>query len=319
MDKKRKLTKNDNDDDDRDKTFDTVTNDNAISITEPFTTDTTIISARKAPKNNLPHIYIQPKKSKKRHLWLLPFVNGIMVIMACFVPYTISVSNGSIYPIWPLVSDAGAVTPAAGYFSTFLDIIAILTICVSIILSKQIRYYKWELLQRFKLDRPIDERNFNCLVLSRKIIKITSILISVGLFITGNFRSIENLTGHMIGVTIFLPSGLIYGFSLICVYLILDSYGIQSPPTMLIIVMMISLLSSIFCVVLTVLSLLKHGSIWQYYNNELRLQWNPTMSGYYLHVLGDVCEWITLLSFGPLNIIISRRFRMFKRWDCIKF
>ena len=92
MDKKRKLTKNDNDndDDDRDKTFDTVTNDNAITITEPFTTDTTIISARKAPKNNLPHIYIQPKKSKKRHLWLLPFVNGIMVIMACFVPYVFS-------------------------------------------------------------------------------------------------------------------------------------------------------------------------------------------------------------------------------------
>ena len=151
---------------------------------------------------------------------------------------------------------------------------------------------------------------------------VTSILMSIGLVIIGNFRKIQNLNGHMIGVTIFLPSGIIYCFALVCIYLIIDSYGIQSSPTMIIVIIMINLSSTICCIVSAVLSTSEqHKSIWQYYkyDNELRLQWNSTMSGYSLHVLGDVCEWITLLSFGPLNIIISRRFRMFKRWDCIKF
>lgn len=41
--------------------------------------------------------------------------------------YIVTVLKGLIYPIWPMVSDAGAILPAASYFSTFLDIIAALS------------------------------------------------------------------------------------------------------------------------------------------------------------------------------------------------
>ncbi|KAH7644072.1 hypothetical protein HUG17_6434 [Dermatophagoides farinae] len=258
----------------------------------------------------------------KRQLWLIPFINGIMIVIACVIPYIVTVLKGLIYPIWPMVSDAGAILPAASYFSTFLDIIAALTAFVGIILYKQIHYYRCELNQRLPLgskhNNDDEYKNIDHLKLCNRIIIIMTIFMSTGLVLTGNFRSTENLTGHMIGVTLFLPSGLLFGCALIYVYEILYSHGIQSKPITTTIIIMIGIVFTIGCGIFTISSVLKYGSIWDMWNNELRLHWKPMMPGYWLHTMGNVCEWIALLSFGPLNIIISRRFRLFQYWNCIK-
>lgn len=66
------------------------------TISETFTTDNTTTgltgSKKRTFKKKLPYNII-PKKSIKRHLWLIPFINGIIIIFTSFVPYVFSIDS----------------------------------------------------------------------------------------------------------------------------------------------------------------------------------------------------------------------------------
>lgn len=86
----KKTKKNHDDDQQSDKTANLITTteqeSTGISTTLNDNDDDEETTIPTAPTSGLTMI----RNNIKRHLWLIPFINGIMVVIACVVPYVIN-------------------------------------------------------------------------------------------------------------------------------------------------------------------------------------------------------------------------------------
>jgi len=98
------------------------------------------------------------------------------------------------------VSDAGALTPEAGYFSQMLDITAILVFITGYTRFKQIKYYLIGIGNTKQL--PTDELNKLCKTNFRALLYMC--VFGIGLVVVGNFRTTEIVLNHFIGMAILI-------------------------------------------------------------------------------------------------------------------
>ncbi|KAH9425013.1 DNA damage-regulated autophagy modulator protein [Dermatophagoides pteronyssinus] len=244
----------------------------------------------------------------KNNLWLFGFLGSFFTTFICIMPYALTYQNGHYHPIFPYVSDSASFPPVASYFSQSLDMIAIIFAITVWARYKQIKYYLNNNSFTDSLNKNNDQSSSSSYNLQL-----------LYLFI-GNFRTVENMTGHLIGVTLifsFIPIIL-----LIQIYLIEQLYRynqIETRAISLIIITIINIISTFISSLTALIAVLYHGTPFKYWDNNFRLYWSSEMDGYHWHLTSTVAEWIAIVSFAPILFSISKRIRSFKHWDQIQF
>ena len=74
------------------------------------------------------------------------------------------------------------------------------------------------------------------------------------------------------------------------------------------------LISSIFAC-----SLIMNGSIFDWFDQNLRLYWPSDSPSFYLYRFGVILEWLVIISYSPMLFIISNRMKLFKYWNRIVY
>ncbi|OTF74901.1 hypothetical protein BLA29_008190, partial [Euroglyphus maynei] len=214
--------------------------------------------------------------------------------------------NGHYHPIFPYVSDSASFPPAA----------------IAIIVWARYKQYKYYLMNSLsksmnKIDYSLKLQLFHRLNL---YFLLFGLLASFGLVFIGNFRTVENMTGHLIGVTLifsFIPFILF-----IQIYLIEQLYRcdrIETRAISLMIITVINIISTFISSLTALIAVLYHGSPFKYWDNNFRLHWTSNMDGYKWHLASTIAEWMAIITFAPILFSISQRMRLFRHWDQISF
>ncbi|KAH7644073.1 DNA damage-regulated autophagy modulator protein 2 [Dermatophagoides farinae] len=256
----------------------------------------------------------------KNNLWILGFLGSLSIPLLCGLSYALTWQKGHYHPIFPYVSDSASFLPAANYFSQLLDMIAIIFTITIWARYKQFKYYLTRLLPNstnkhinnpYKL-RLLHQMNFYFLIFG--------LIAPFGLVLIGNFRIVENMTGHMFGVTVLF--GFIPIIMLIQIYLIEQLYRcdrIESRAISLMIITSFNIISTFTSSLTALIAVLYHGSPFKYWDNNFRLYWSSDMDGYEWHLASTIAEWAAIISFAPLLFSTSQRLRLFQHWDQVSF
>ncbi|XP_046913551.1 DNA damage-regulated autophagy modulator protein 2 [Dermatophagoides farinae] len=225
---------------------------------------------------------------KKNHFWMLPLFLALTNVLACFVPYAISVHTGFVDPILPYVSDAGSGPIAAHYFGLFLDMCAFLVMIIGWIRYKQLNFY-FENIKTNVINVDCDMAKLE--TLNRRLL-YAFFLTAWGLIGVGNFRLSETFYLHwMFAFLIIFPTSY-YLYFTCYMSRILSRFALYAGDGV---------------------------TFNAFFDLSFRLHWPKNQAGYVYHCLSSVFEWLIFLSNVILCFCLSNRFRQFKQWNRIEF
>ncbi|OTF77522.1 hypothetical protein BLA29_002876, partial [Euroglyphus maynei] len=137
---------------------------------------------------------------------------------------------------------------------------------------------------------------------------------SFGLIILGNFRNTEQPVEHAVGfVLLIVVLVSIFFMTKICD----DLYSfkrIESEPITIRCVGWIIFISTVIFLILSGIALLQLDSIFRWFDNEQRANWQPDQPGYLLITFGAFFEWLMINCFPIYFFSISHRMRNFNQW-----
>ncbi|KAH7636956.1 dna damage-regulated autophagy modulator protein 2-like protein [Dermatophagoides farinae] len=238
---------------------------------------------------------------------MLPLFLALTNVLACFVPYAISVHTGFVDPILPYVSDAGSGPIAAHYF----------VMIIGWIRYKQLNFY-FENIKTNVINVDCDMAKLE--TLNRRLL-YAFFLTAWGLIGVGNFRLSETFYLHwMFAFLIIFPTSY-YLYFTCYMSRILSRFGIESYPVSLIILLISQIIIFILFVIMIIIALYAGDGVTfnAFFDLSFRLHWPKNQAGYVYHCLSSVFEWLIFLSNVILCFCLSNRFRQFKQWNRIEF
>lgn len=135
-----------------------------------------------------------------------------------FYRYYGAIKHEIVYPLFPYVSDTGSMTPMAPYFSLFLDLSGIIIIIVGWARYKTIKFYLNHIQPNDSTKKNMQTFEFYMkrLYKCNLTLLILCFLGAFGSMVIGNFRTTENMTGHLIGAFFLFFSLLIFMLISVC-------------------------------------------------------------------------------------------------------
>jgi hypothetical protein len=228
--------------------------------------------------------------SGNSRLYFAPLVTGILFPVTFIITYTISVSEGTIKPLFSYISDTGAYPSASGVFTLLLAISSLALVTVVYIRFKQIEEY-------------FREENSRLNDILNKVGLFLGIAASLGTTMVGSFQETHSYTGHFTGAFLaFLGGGL---------YLIMQSYfTFKMVPLFAskVLAWIRVFLGVMVCVLFLVCFGVGTVSIRQYRANGGTdpTRWEKQYGAWELHIISVSTEWmmaafldIYILSFIP--------------------
>ncbi|OTF82517.1 hypothetical protein BLA29_001606 [Euroglyphus maynei] len=223
------------------------------------------------------------------------------------------------YPLLWLVSDVGAASPVAGYFSQSLDIISVLFSFTVYLRSKQVEYYIKKIIPRSnnrKVNNPqmiriLHDKNYQSF--------ICAVLSSIGFMILGNFNSYDHILEHGVGCFFMfttIPFLLSQKFIADKLY---ECDRIESRPVTLTIIAYTIAIGWPITAAIFFCSLLLHGSLFYWFDTNLRLDWPSDAPSFQLFRLGIISEWLVIINYSPTFFILSNRMKSFQHWNRIVY
>ncbi|KAH7644427.1 hypothetical protein DERF_014344 [Dermatophagoides farinae] len=252
------------------------------------------------------------------NLWLFPFTGGLLLFITLISCYLItSYTRG--YPLVWLVSDVGAASPVAGYFSQSLDMISFFFAISGYLRSKQVEYYLTRIIPRSEnrqinnLDmiRILHEKNYQsfcCCILS-----------SIGFIILGNFNSVDHLYEHGVGCFFMFTTIPFLISQTFIANKLYECDQIESRPITLTIVTYTVTIGWPLTTAIFFLSLWVHGSLFVWLDANLRLDWPSDAPSFLWFRTGIIMEWVVIMNYSPTLLVLANRMRLFKHWNRIVY
>ncbi|KAB0801646.1 hypothetical protein PPYR_03832 [Photinus pyralis] len=135
--------------------------------------------------------------NKMMKLQYLPVATTIWFLSTFIITYIIAVKTGSVYYLFPYISEAGALPPASCVFSQFLNLGALLLLFAMYVRYRQVEHDIKT--QNIKLNSKWNSVTFK-----------VGIAVSFGTSITANFQESNILIVHLIGALMALGIGSVY-------------------------------------------------------------------------------------------------------------
>ena len=239
-------------------------------------------------------------------------------------------------PIFPYVSDAGASPPQASYFSMSLDLVAVLGIhkqkksaFFAIITKIHLLCFPSSVfltaIARFRQLRYLIHLNFvqvnhadasleNRLHCRNRIALLLSSSAALCLLAVGNFRTTESNRVHTTAAFAMFTLNLLYfSWQYRLSRSLFNRFGVESPPTTLLIFTLLGIVSYLICFAGSTVSMVQFGEERFFADTSARMHWRPADPGYLAHVVGTVAEWVAINSIPLMYLCLCRRMRRFER------
>ncbi len=89
-------------------------------------------------------------------------------------------------------------------------------------------------------------------------------------------------------------------------------FGVESPPTTLLIFTLLGTVSYLICFAGSTVSMVQFGEERFFADTAARMHWRPEDPGYLAHVVGTVAEWVAINSIPLMYLCLCRRMRRFE-------
>uniref|UniRef100_A0A1Y1L878 CWH43-like N-terminal domain-containing protein n=2 Tax=Photinus pyralis TaxID=7054 RepID=A0A1Y1L878_PHOPY len=217
--------------------------------------------------------------NKMMKLQYLPVATTIWFLSTFIITYIIAVKTGSVYYLFPYISEAGALPPASCVFSQFLNLGALLLLFAMYVRYRQVEHDIKT--QNIKLNSKWNSVTFK-----------VGIAVSFGTSITANFQESNILIVHLIGALMALGIGSVY-----CILQTRISHAYVSACKRSIPKWMfyLRLLLTVPMVPVFMLIFLSGVLGMTKFTGESKMWWTEEHEGYNLRLTSTFSEWILAL------------------------
>lgn len=237
-------------------------------------------------------------------LGILPFLFSICSICTIIITYAVSVARDDVYPFFPAISDTGGIPPESNVFGFFLSACAFLGF-----VSVLIRYYQ------FRFISENNEEHRARLLCVNKIALILGVISIGGALVVAAFQDRgKSLKMHIVGALLVFGFGVLYCFAQ--TYMTFQMLLCATNTMRLFIVRLAIAVLSFFFFVCSL--------VFGNYAGDARnknpptdpshdhAHWYPEDAGFVYNVLGNVCEWLMVISFFIYFLTFVREFNKVK-------
>ncbi|XP_067949531.1 DNA damage-regulated autophagy modulator protein 2-like [Watersipora subatra] len=228
-------------------------------------------------------------------LSFVPITGAVLGVVSFFTSYIVAVARNDVYPWWPYISDTGTTVPESCIFGELLSLTAFFALCTMIV------RYKW--VQVFsKGDRGLNRMNTASLTIG--------CLSCFFMTMVANFQETSVRLVHM------PVSACTFGFGLVYNFFHSEITRKMTPHVSRVSVWVLRL-------TLCVTSLIAFGLLygfgasanqiadWSKNQSNARIHWNPEDSGWKLHLVSTISEWIVGFCVILYFLTYSLEFRNF--------
>ncbi|XP_063912352.1 DNA damage-regulated autophagy modulator protein 2-like [Zophobas morio] len=203
------------------------------------------------------------------HLHYWPILTAVWISLAFIICYLVAIFDQHVHPLFPYISDTGALPPESCIFGQMLNIAACL-----MFITMYIRFRTVQLLEHVGFSKNYKFWN--------KFSNIFGFFSCLGISLVANFQETSEITVHFIGAFLAFAVGAVY--CIIQAYLTWLSF---SSKRLKLIRILLSLLLIPLYITTTVCSALSFKEF-----NENAFKWKHTDKGYTLHLFATFTEWI---------------------------
>ncbi|XP_039290347.1 DNA damage-regulated autophagy modulator protein 2 [Nilaparvata lugens] len=226
------------------------------------------------------------------HLHWLPVIIFLWMPLSFLTTYLIAVEQDHVYPLFPAISDTGALPPESCVFSLLVNILALLLTFAVWLRGKQLRH------------APV---NIGPSKLVNTGSSFLGYLACFGLYLVANCQETNTLVFHFVGALTAFWSSFFY-----CLTQTIFSYWLinEMNSAAIFIARAILCFAQLFLNVFTFCTLFVAVSLFKGNGGIVRsLKWSPADPGWAWHVAGTISEWLLAGSVGLFVLTYSSDFK----------